>query len=61
MTNSCAGGGKCNCDRNDYIWREDSGYLTDRNTLPVTELRFGDTDLARLNESGYYTLGKLQC
>ena len=23
--------------------REDSGYLTDKNTLPVTQLRFGDT------------------
>ena len=43
-TNSCAGGeGKCNCNNNDLTWREDSGYLTDKNTLPVSELRFGDT------------------
>ncbi|XP_028393220.1 neurexin-4-like [Dendronephthya gigantea] len=68
MTNSCAGGGncgyKCNCDKNDETWREDSGYLTDKNTLPVTELRFGDAG-QRLssgkNESGYHTLGKLRC
>ncbi|XP_028393387.1 neurexin-4-like [Dendronephthya gigantea] len=60
MTNSCAGGYKCNCDKNDLIWREDSGYLTDKNTLPVTELRFGDTsDPSR--EKGYHTLGKLRC
>jgi hypothetical protein len=59
MTNSCAGGGKCNCDKNDYTWREDSGYLTDKNTLPVTELRFGDTAGSR--EKGYHTLGKLRC
>jgi hypothetical protein len=59
MTNSCAGGGKCNCDKNDYTWREDSGYLTDKNTLPVTELRFGDTGSAI--EKGYHTLGKLRC
>jgi hypothetical protein len=44
MTNSCVGGGiRCNCDKNDQEWRADSGYLTDKNTLPVTELRFGDT------------------
>ena len=44
MTNSCATSGhQCNCDTNDHTWREDSGYLTDKNTLPVTELRFGDT------------------
>ena len=59
MTNSCAGGGECNCDENQYTWREDSGYLTDKNTLPVTELRFGDT--GGLHESGYHTLGKLRC
>ena len=58
MTNSCAGGGKCNCQRNDLTWREDSGYLTDKNTLPVTELRFGDTTKP---ERGYHTLGKLRC
>ena len=59
MTNSCAGGRKCNCDKNDAVWREDSGYLTDRNTLPVKELRFGDTGGS--SEYGYHTLGKLRC
>ena len=64
MTNSCAGGLKCNCDKNDDAWREDSGYLTDKTALPVTELRFGDAagQKAGLDyESGYYTLGKLRC
>ena len=65
MSNSCAGGGKCNCDKNDDEWREDSGYLTDKRTLPVTELRFGDTGDSvpekQKKESGYYTLGKLLC
>ena len=60
MTNSCAGGGKCNCDKNDATWREDSGYLTDKNTLPVTELRFGDAGSPSF-ETGYHTLGKLRC
>ena len=58
MTNRCSGGRKCNCDKNDRVWREDSGYLTDKNTLPVTELRFGDTTGG---DKGYHTLGKLQC
>ena len=62
MTNSCAGGEKCNCDKNDPIWRQDSGYLTDKNTLPVTELRFGDTTTnGGIDERGYHTLGKLRC
>ena len=61
MTNTCAGGGKCNCDKNDETWREDSGYLTDKNTLPVTELRFGDTSHPSYDEKGYHTLGKLRC
>ncbi|XP_028393071.1 neurexin-4-like [Dendronephthya gigantea] len=62
MTNSCAGGKKCNCDINDDTWREDSGYLTDNNTLPVIELRFGDTGKSRsVDERGYHTLGKLRC
>ncbi|CAB4041721.1 Hypothetical predicted protein [Paramuricea clavata] len=59
MANTCARGRKCNCDVNDYTWREDSGYLTDKNTLPVTELRFGDT--GDQGEKGYHTLGKLRC
>jgi hypothetical protein len=49
----------CNCDKNDHTWRQDSGYLTDKSTLPVTELRFGDTGGTR--EQGYHTLGKLRC
>ena len=61
MTNSCAGGRICNCGMNDGTWREDSGYLTDRNTLPVIELRFGDTSHPSFDEKGYHTLGKLQC
>ena len=61
MTNSCAGGGKCNCDKNDFTHREDSGFLTDKTTLPVTELRFGDTRHSRYYTFGYHTLGKLLC
>ena len=60
MNNTCADKTKrCNCDMNDSVWREDSGYLTDKNTLPVTELRFGDT--GGDTEEGKHTLGKLRC
>ena len=63
MTNSCANSGSnCNCVKNDAVWREDSGLLTDKTQLPVKQLRFGDT--TRYNghdERGYHTLGKLKC
>ena len=59
MTNSCADSSKlCNCDKNDNVWREDSGLLTDKTKLPVKQLRFGD---ASTPEEGYHTLGKLKC
>ena len=60
MTNSCADSSKrCNCDKNDAKWREDSGLLTDKTKLPVKQLRFGDT--GHSSEQGYHTLGKLRC
>ena len=64
MNNSCANPERpCNCDKNDAEWREDSGLLTDKAHLPVTELRFGDTGYAKknFNEQGYHTLGKFKC
>ena len=53
----------CNCGLNDNVWTEDSGLLTDKKFLPVTELRFGDTSTTvdGYNEIGYHTLGKLLC
>ena len=65
MTNSCLDTSKgCNCDQNSNIWTEDTGYLTDKNALPVIELRFGDTGAtvgSNYNEIGYHTIGKLRC
>ena len=59
MTNSCANPSYgCNCDRNDNVWREDSGLLTHKTHLPVRQLRFGDADGSN---KGYHTLGKLKC
>ena len=60
MTNSCAKPGSgCNCDKNDKVWREDSGLLTNKTQLPVKQLRFGDT--GQDFEKGYHTLGKFKC
>ena len=59
MTNSCADSRFCfNCDKNDRVWREDSGLLTDKTKLPVKQLRFGNTGGGN---HGYHTLGKLKC
>ena len=60
ITNSCAYSSYgCNCDKNDNVWREDSGLLTDKTHLPVKQLRFGDA--GDNTNKGYHTLGKLKC
>ena len=60
VTRTCALSSRpWNCDSNDKVWREDSGLLTDMSTLPVSELRFGDT--SEEHDKGYYILGKLKC
>ena len=50
---------KCNCDSNIAEWNSDEGYLTDKESLPVTKMYFGDTGAT--GEQGYHTLGKLIC
>ncbi|KAL9952577.1 hypothetical protein ACROYT_G039847 [Oculina patagonica] len=62
VTNSCFNGKNCNCydGRGDSGWREDSGLLTDKSALPVTQIRLGDLD-SWPREEGYHTLGKLKC
>ena len=59
VTNSCPGGKKCNCYNGGSGWREDSGLLTDKSALPVTQIRLADFDNS--SEEGYHTLGKLKC
>ena len=60
VNNRCADSSRgCNCDKNDGVWREDSGLLTEKSDLPVLQLRFGDTRGS--GEKGYHTLGKLKC
>ena len=60
VTNSCSSSGKmCNCHGGLSGWREDSGLLTDKSTLPVTQIRLADLNDSQ--EEGYHTLGKLKC
>ena len=60
MTSSCARTSYgCNCDKNDGVWRQDSGLLTDKTKLPVKQLWFGDAGGG--NDLGFHTLGKLKC
>ena len=61
LNGSCASSYGCNCDKNDLVWREDSGLLTSKSHLPVIQLRFGDTGDAVNIEEGHHTLGKLKC
>ena len=58
VNNSCSSGNNCNCPPRGG-WSEDSGLLTDKSTLPVTQIRLGDLDHSQ--EQGYHTLGKLKC
>ncbi|XP_068730420.1 uncharacterized protein [Montipora capricornis] len=59
VTNSCSNGKKCNCVNSGSGWRSDSGLLTDKAALPVTQIRLADFDDS--GEEGYHTLGKLKC
>ena len=45
--------------KNDEVWREDRGLLTEKRDLPVLQLRFGDT--RSYFERGYHILGKFKC
>ena len=64
MTNTCKPHGQgCNCENRGGAggsgWREDSGLLTSRSSLPVTQIRLSDVD--QPHEEGYHTLGKFKC
>ena len=44
---------------NDFVWRYDSGFVTNKERLPLTEVRLGDTGSE--GEMGMYTIGPVQC
>ena len=49
----------CNCDNNGPVWTSDEGYITDKDVLPVTKLKFGDN--GDESEMGFHTLEALEC
>ncbi|XP_057341760.1 neurexin-4 isoform X1 [Microplitis mediator] len=51
----------CNCDAGFDSWNEDGGDITEKEHLPVRQLRFGDTGTALDEKEGRYTLGPLIC
>ena len=59
VTNSCSSSRKCNCNDYNSGWKEDSGLLTDKSALPVSQIRLADFDGS--DEEGYHTLGKFKC
>lgn len=42
-------------------WSEDGGFLTQKEYLPVKQLRIGDTGNPVDNKEGRFTLGPLIC
>ena len=50
---------RCNCDAADPAWSYDDGQLTDRASLPVTKLNFGNTDGPE--QEARFVLGPLYC
>ncbi|XP_019638435.1 PREDICTED: uncharacterized protein LOC109480645 [Branchiostoma belcheri] len=63
VTGTCDNGNKrCNCDNDDNQWRQDGGYIRDKEHLPVTRLVFGDSrDVLMYAEHGVYSIGALRC
>lgn len=51
----------CNCDANLEGWLEDGGDITEKEYLPVKQLRFGDTGTPLDEKEGRYMLGPLIC
>lgn len=49
----------CNCDYNDYYWRQDIGYITEIDKLPIRRVYYGGqtTDLSL----GFHSVGELRC
>ncbi|RDD36937.1 Fibrillin-2, partial [Trichoplax sp. H2] len=49
----------CNCDISDNIWRSDAGLLSNKATLPATQLKF--KDVVGKNKFANFALGQLLC
>lgn len=60
ITNTCAKSGTvCNCDDNISSWKHDEGYVTEKERLPLIEVRLGDNGNG--GEMVIYKIGRLEC
>ena len=50
----------CNCDADDEKWLYDEGYITDKESLPIIEVRYGDVT-TEMGEKGQSSVGPLRC
>ena len=51
----------CNCDMGDKHWRKDEGYLTDKQSLPVTMVQFSADQQRGPTQRSFFTVGELEC
>lgn len=51
----------CNCDIGDMQWRNDKGFLTDKDALPVTMVQFSIDQQKGTTQRSTFTLGQLEC
>eukprot|EP00795_Rhopilema_esculentum_P001530 gene1530-15976_t len=51
----------CNCDVGDRQWRNDEGYLTDKDSLPVTMVQFSIDQQKGRSQRSFFTVGQLEC
>lgn len=51
----------CNCDAGSSVPASDSGYLSEKFHLPVTQVRFGDTGTIEDDKEGRFRVGPVVC
>ncbi|KAK6181246.1 hypothetical protein SNE40_009140 [Patella caerulea] len=59
INNTCVDNLRCNCEKNDNVWRADEGFIRYKEDLPITAILLGDTGSSY--EYAYYTVGNLRC
>ena len=60
ISQTCAKSGTaCNCNKNDYVWRSDRGYVTEMFRLPLTKVCIGETGDS--DEEMSFKIGPVEC
>ena len=50
---------KCNCDARLPLWAEDSGFINNKDILPITGVTYGPLSFEL--EQANFTIGPLRC